>query len=154
MASTQNDIKANIEVTVESYLATFVDAKAQNDPTIANRNTTTDCVRQMLPSTLGGGATMNNDDYEKVFAQGMEFAAMKTNTPSDVVVDVDGRKAAVTAVAELETSGGQKFSLDFAWFLHLNEDGTKIKKIVEFVDSDSFKSMQQQAPKLEVDEAK
>ncbi|KAM0355199.1 hypothetical protein ACHAPU_001064 [Fusarium lateritium] len=146
MASTQ-DIKANIEAAVKNYLASFIDSKAQNDPTIVNRNTTAECVRQMLPSTLGGGATMNNEDYEKVFTQGMEFAAMKSNTPSDVVIDVDGRKAAVTAVTELETSGGQKFNLDFAWFLHLNEDGTKIKKIVEFVDSDSFKSMQQQAPK-------
>ncbi|KAF4996445.1 hypothetical protein FGRMN_4502 [Fusarium graminum] len=153
MASTQHDIKANIEMTVKSYLATFIDAKAQNDPTIVNRNTTADCVRQMLPSILGGGATMNNEDYERIFTQGMEFAAMKANTPSDMVIDVDGRKAAVTAVTELEMSCGQKFSLDFAWFLHFNESGTKIKKIVEFVNSDSLRSMHQQAPKAD-DEAK
>jgi ketosteroid isomerase-like protein len=147
MTSTQeSDIKANIEATVNSYLATFIDAKAQNDPSLVNRNTTPDCTRQMLPTSLSGGGSMNNEDYQKVFTQGMNFAGMKKNTASDMVIDVDARKAAVTAVAELESAGGEKFNLDFAWFLHLNDDGSKIKKIVEFVDSDTFKAMQQKAP--------
>ncbi|KAM0205823.1 hypothetical protein ACHAQI_008826 [Fusarium lateritium] len=144
MTSTQEtDIKANIEATVNSYLATFIDAKPQNDPSLVNRNTTPDCIRQMLPTSLSGGGSMNNEDYEKVFTQGMSFAAMKKNIASDMIIDVDARKASVTAVAELEKSGGDTFSLDFAWFLHLTEDGSKIKKIVEFVDSDTFKVMQQ-----------
>ncbi|KAM0336734.1 hypothetical protein ACHAPQ_003886 [Fusarium lateritium] len=150
MTSTQDsDIKANIEATVNSYLATFIEAKAQNDPSLVNRNTTPDCIRQMLPTSLSGGGSMNNEDYEKVFTQGMSFAAMKKNTASDMIIDVDARKASVTAVAELEKTGGDAFSLDFAWFLHLNEDGSKIKKIVEFVDSETFKVMQQNAAKPE-----
>ncbi|SPJ75303.1 uncharacterized protein FTOL_05034 [Fusarium torulosum] len=146
MPSTQdNDIKANIEATVNSYLTTFIDAKAQNDPSLVNRDTTPDCTRQMLPTSLSGGGSMNNEDYQKVFTQGMNFAGMKKNNASDMVIDVDARKAAVTAVAELESASGEKFNLDFAWFLHLNDDGSKIKKIVEFVDSDTFKGMQQKA---------
>lgn len=147
MTSTHDiNIKTNIEATVNSYLASFIDAKAQNDPSLVNRNTSPDCIRQMLPTSLSGGGSMNNEDYQKVFAQGVDFAGMKKNTASDIVIDVDARKAAVTAVAELELPSGDKFNLDFAWFLHLNDDGSKIKKIVEFVDSDTFKGVQQKAP--------
>jgi hypothetical protein len=136
------DIKQNIEATVKAYVASFVDARAENDPHLVNRNTSLDCLRSMLPSILGGGGTMTNEAYEAVFTQGLQAGGMDANNITDLVIDVDARKAAVTTVADMVFLG-EKSSMDFSWFLHLNEDGTKIKRIVEFVDSLTFSGLQQ-----------
>lgn len=84
---------------------------------------------------------MPNEAYEVIFAQGLKAGGMHANDITDLVIDVDARKAAVTTVAKL-VMGGEEMSLDFSWFLHLNEDGTKIKRIVEFVDSLAFTGLQ------------
>lgn len=84
---------------------------------------------------------MTNDAYLHVFADGLKVGGMHKNTISDLIIDVDARKAAVTTVAELVFNNGEELKLDFSWFLHFNEDGDKICKIVEFVDSDTFKGV-------------
>ncbi|RGP79046.1 hypothetical protein FLONG3_2952 [Fusarium longipes] len=140
MSST--DIKQNIEATVRSYVASFVDARAENNPQLVNRNTSSDCLRSMLPSILGGGGTMGNEAYETVFTQGLQAGGMDANNITDLVIDVNARKAAVTSVADMVFLG-EKSTMDFSWFLHLNEDGTKIKRIIEFVDSLGFSRLQQ-----------
>ncbi|KAF4964806.1 hypothetical protein FSARC_7298 [Fusarium sarcochroum] len=143
MASTQtdNDIKERIEATVKSYLTCFIDARAKNDTSLVNRNTAPECTRQMLPSPLGGGATMSNDVYEKVFAQGLKLGGMHEHNATDLVVDVGRRKAAATTIANLVFVNGDKVDMEFVWFLNLNDDGSKITKIVEFVDSDTFQKV-------------
>ncbi|KAF5625418.1 uncharacterized protein FTJAE_9995 [Fusarium tjaetaba] len=140
-ASQTNDIKSTIEATVKSYITSFIDARVQNNPSLVNRNVTDDCARSLLPSTLGGGFTMTNDQYLHVFTEGLKVGGMHKNTISDLIIDAVARKAAVTTVAELLFNNGEDLKLDFSWFLHFNEDGDKICKIVEFVDSDSFKSV-------------
>ncbi|KAF9784193.1 hypothetical protein IL306_008121 [Fusarium sp. DS 682] len=142
MASPQtNDVKTTIEATVKSYLTSFIDARTQNNPSLVNRDVTLDCTRSMLPSPLGGGFTMTNDAYLQVFTEGLKVGGMHKNTISDLIVDVDARKAAVTTVAELVFNNGEELKLDFSWFLHFNDHGDRICKIVEFVDSDTFKSI-------------
>ncbi|KAF5625692.1 hypothetical protein F52700_9058 [Fusarium sp. NRRL 52700] len=142
MASSQTtDIKSAIEAAVKSYLASFIDARAENNPSLVNRNVTSDCKRSMLPSTLGGGFTMTNDQYLQVFTEGLKVGGMHKNIISDLIIDVEARKAAVTTVAELTFNNGEDLKLDFSWFLHFNKDGDKICKIVEFVDSDTFKGV-------------
>ncbi|KAJ4269879.1 hypothetical protein NW762_001548 [Fusarium torreyae] len=140
MTSSQenNELKERIEATVKSYITCFIDARAQNDTSLVNRNTAPDCTRQMLPSPLRGGATMTNDDYEKVIAHGLQLGGMYGHNATDLVIDVGNRKVAVTTVANFVFKNGDKVAMDFAWFLHLNDDGSKITKIVEFVDSDLF----------------
>ncbi|KAF5580154.1 hypothetical protein FPANT_9429 [Fusarium pseudoanthophilum] len=142
MASSQtNDVKSTIEATVKSYLTSFIDARVQNNRALVNRDVTADCIRSMLPSTLGGGFTMTNDQYLHVFTEGLKVGGMHKNTISDLIIDAEARKAAVTTVAELIFNNGEDLKLDFSWFLHFNEHGDKICKIVEFVDSDTFKGV-------------
>ncbi|KAG8360319.1 hypothetical protein FVEN_g2310 [Fusarium venenatum] len=139
--STAN-IKQNIEATTKGYVSSFVDARAENNPRIVNRNTSPNCLRSMLPSILGGGGTMPNEAYEAIFANGLQAGGMNSVNITDLVIDEDARKAAVTAVADMVFLG-EKSNMDFSWFLHFNEDGTKIVKIVEFVDSLTFTGLQQ-----------
>ncbi|KAG5742808.1 hypothetical protein H9Q69_010045 [Fusarium xylarioides] len=142
MASLQTkDVKPAIEATVKSYLTSFIDARTQDEPSLVNRNVTADCKRSMLPSTLGGGFIMTNDQYLHVFTEGLKTGGMHRNTISDLIIDVEARKAAVTTLAELVFNNGEGLKLDFSWFLHFNEDGDKICKIIEFVDSDTFKGV-------------
>ncbi|GKU06283.1 hypothetical protein FLAG1_08809 [Fusarium langsethiae] len=137
-----NYIKQNIEATTKSYVSSFVDAKAESNPQIVNRDTSPDCLRTMLPSTLGGGGTMPNEAYEAIFAKGLQAGGMESCRITDLVIDVDSLKAAVIAVADMVFLG-EKSSMDFSWFLHFNGNGTKIVKIIEFVDSLTFTGLQQ-----------
>jgi hypothetical protein len=142
MASTQtHKIRSAIEATVKSYITSFIDARTQNNPSLVNRNLTPDCTRSMLPSTLGGGFSMTNYAYLHAFTEGLKVGGMHENTIFDLIIDVDTRKAAVTTIAELVFNNGEEIKLDFSWFLHFNQDGDKIFKIVEFVDSEKFKSV-------------
>ncbi|CAF3453654.1 unnamed protein product [Fusarium graminearum] len=134
--------KQNIEATTKGYVSSFADAKAENNPQLVNRNTSPECLRSMLPSILGGGGTMNNEAYEVIFTKGLQAGGIESANITDLVIDVDARKAAVTAVADMVFLG-EKSSMDFSWFLHFNEEGTKIVKIVEFVDSLTFTGLQQ-----------
>ncbi|PNP82667.1 hypothetical protein FNYG_03898 [Fusarium nygamai] len=84
---------------------------------------------------------MTNDQYLHVFTEGLKVGGMHKNTISDLIIDVEDRKAAVTTVAELVFNNGEDLKLDFSWFLHFNEDGDKICKIVEFVDSDTSRGV-------------
>ncbi|KAF5238157.1 hypothetical protein FAUST_5671 [Fusarium austroamericanum] len=124
------NIKQNIEATTKGYVSSFADAKAENNPQLVNRNTSPECLRSMLPSILGGGGTMNNEAYEVIFTKGLQAGGMESANITDLVIDVDARKAAVTAVADMVFLG-EKSSMDFSWFLHFNEEGTKIVKIVD-----------------------
>ncbi|KAF4331994.1 hypothetical protein FBEOM_14222 [Fusarium beomiforme] len=148
MASTQTNIKTAIETTVKSYLASFIDARIQNNPSLVNRDVTLDCTRSMLPSPLGGGFTMTNDAYLQVFTEGLKVGGMHKNEISDLIIDVDARKAAVTTVAELVFNNGEELKSDFSWFLHFNDDGDKICTIVEFVDSETFKRVKEREEEL------
>ncbi|CAG1964897.1 unnamed protein product [Fusarium graminearum] len=122
--------KQNIEATTKGYVSSFADAKAENNPQLVNRNTSPECLRSMLPSILGGGGTMNNEAYEVIFTKGLQAGGIESANITDLVIDVDARKAAVTAVADMVFLG-EKSSMDFSWFLHFNEEGTKIVKIVD-----------------------
>lgn len=77
-----------------------------------------------------------NEQYEAQFAKELP-AARPTRVESiqNVVVDVIKKTAAATSIYTSEFTGGAEETMQFACFLELDDEGKKITKMLEFVDT-------------------
>lgn len=55
---------------------------------------------------------------------------------ANLIIDTEARRAAFTSIAEVQANNGEMYPAELAWFLYFNEDGSKVKKVVEFCDKD------------------
>ncbi|UQC81766.1 uncharacterized protein CLUP02_07252, partial [Colletotrichum lupini] len=63
-------------------------------------------------------------------------------TTSNLVVDSEARKAALTSSSDIKfRDGSENLQLEFSWFFDFNEDGSKVTKVIEFCDKDSVMLM-------------
>ncbi|WYZ35720.1 hypothetical protein EsH8_X_000367 [Colletotrichum jinshuiense] len=132
------------EATIKSFLESYTDGASQNDPSIINRDVTPDCTRHLLPGSMLKAFGMppdfgiSTDAYEKNFAKDIRAFSVHDNVISNLVIDAETRKAAFTSVSKIVfKDGSESLALEFSWFLDFNEDGSKVKKVIEFCDKDS-----------------
>jgi hypothetical protein len=112
------NLREQMETTARAFLSAFEEGAAHSDPSVINRDLTSDCTRHFLP---------------------LHF---KDNVMSNLAIDVEARRAAFTAKADVFVrSSGKTYSSEAAWFLYFNEDGSKVKKVVEFCDKDALLEM-------------
>ncbi|KAH8807495.1 hypothetical protein F5884DRAFT_789367 [Xylogone sp. PMI_703] len=143
MAATETaKLRATIAATAREMLMSYQDGAAQKDPSIISRSLTPDCIRHIIPASFAqllglppDALTMNNEPYQEFFAQDLKTSAVVRSEIVDLTVDVEARKAAARTIYLARFSNGDEMSLEFAWFVDFNEDGTKVKKIVEFADT-------------------
>ncbi|KAG7137837.1 hypothetical protein HYQ45_004891 [Verticillium longisporum] len=151
MASTSPSavLRQRIEATVKSFLATFEDGSIQNDASIINRDVTDDCKRYILPAPLRQAFGLPDDfffdnaKFEEAFARDIGVLKFRNNILSDLVIDTEARRAAITAIAEVHEKTGEMYLSESAWFLYFNEDGSKVEKVTEFCDKDAIVRMAQ-----------
>ncbi|KAK7219818.1 hypothetical protein V2G26_007821 [Clonostachys chloroleuca] len=131
-------IKRAIEATMRDFFLSYEDSSAANSTSPLSRTLTPDCSRTMLPESFfkarGPGNALNNAEYEQVLVGDITVARMKRHAMSNVVIDSESRKSAATSVLDLEFKDGDATSMELTWFFDFNEDGSAIKRVVEFVD--------------------
>ncbi|KPM42503.1 hypothetical protein AK830_g4043 [Neonectria ditissima] len=154
---TSRDIKKNIEATFTDFIAAYKDGAKQNDPAIINRNVTADCTRHLLPTSLlkALGApqdfVIDNAEYERLFAVDLQVGGVQEFTISNLVIDAEDRKAAATTLAKMVFKNGEELVMEHSWFVDFTEDGTKVKKVVEFCDGESVHKLMAEVKKTETD---
>jgi hypothetical protein len=142
-----SDLREHIETTTRAFLSAFEEGAACGDASIINRDVTADCTRHLLPASvpqafgLPAGFSFDTTSFQEIFARDIKVLAFKNNIISDLVIDTETRRAAFTAVAEVHTHSGESYSVEQAWFLYFNEDGSKVNKVVEFCDKDAILRM-------------
>ncbi|KAL0941822.1 uncharacterized protein CTRU02_204585 [Colletotrichum truncatum] len=130
-----------IEKTLHGFIKGYENAKIHNDPSLVNSHLAPDCQRRPLPSSflksLGAppGITISNDMYQQNFATILPFHGIHKSDISNVTIDVWAKKAAATSVYRGKYSDGEAYSLDMAWYLTFNDDGTQVTDIVMFMDA-------------------
>lgn len=77
---------------------------------------------------------MNNEEYSLFFTPSMEAFEGFSLTVHDTVVDETDRKVAMHVTSTASTSIGE-YHNEYRLTLHMTEDGQKIDKFEEFVDS-------------------
>ncbi|CAD0111464.1 unnamed protein product [Aureobasidium uvarum] len=142
-----SDLRERIDTTTRAFLSAFEEGAACKDASIINRDVTTDCTRHMLPASvpkafgLPVDLSLDTTSFQEMFAKDIRVLTFKTNVISNLVVDTEARRAAFTSLADVHTLSGESFPVEQAWILYFNEDGPKVKKVVEFCDKDAILKM-------------
>ncbi|KAH7118590.1 hypothetical protein B0J13DRAFT_569432 [Dactylonectria estremocensis] len=142
-SQTPADLKKTIEETLRAFILSYKDGAEQNDPAIINRNTTADCTRHLLPASLakalGAPAdfVIDNAEYQRLFASDLKVGGVQKSVISNLTIDAEAKKAAASTVSDMVFKDGEVLVMEHSWFLDFTDDGSKVKKAVEFCDSDS-----------------
>lgn len=141
MAST-SDLRQRIETTTRAFLSAFEEGSAQQNASIINRDVTANCTRHMHPASVPQAFCLPADfvfdtaTFEAAFAKDIKVLRFENNIMSNLIIDVEARRAAFTSVAKVQHLNGEAYECEQAWFLYFIEDGSKVKKVVEFCDKD------------------
>jgi ketosteroid isomerase-like protein len=92
-----------------------------------------DCMRRILPSTLGHPPT-NNKQYRASLERLIKIFSNFSLTINDVVEDNEARKICMYLKARADTLAGEYVN-EYMWTLSFNASGTKIINATEFVDT-------------------
>lgn len=92
-----------------------------------------DCMRYILPSTLGHPPT-NNKQYRASLERLIKIFSNFSLTINDVVEDKEARKICMYLKARADTLAGEYVN-EYMWTLGFNASGTKIIHATEFVDT-------------------
>ncbi|KAL6408783.1 hypothetical protein AUP68_07729 [Ilyonectria robusta] len=146
-SQTPTDLRKIIGETLRAFIFAYKDGGEQNDPAIINRDVTADCTRHLLPASLatslGAPAdfVISNDEYQKLFAADLKAGSVQKIVISNLTVDVEARKAAATTVSDMVFKDGETIVMEHSWILDFTEDGSKVKKVIEFCDPTSVHQM-------------
>ncbi|KAG5752414.1 hypothetical protein H9Q70_004963 [Fusarium xylarioides] len=145
--SVNSDLRKQIETTVNSFLASYEEGRKAKDPSIINRDVTSDCIRQLLPTSLCKALGLPeeflipNDLYEKLFADDLSLGGVHNTVSKHLTIDVEARRAAVESSGDMIYHHGETLHLEFSWIFYLTADGTKINRVFEFADSTAVSRM-------------
>ena len=92
-----------------------------------------DCVRHILPSTLGYPPT-NNEQYRTHLLKLKPIFRNFSLIINDVIEDTEGRRMCMYLRARADTLAGEYVN-EYMWTLDFDETGTKITANKEFVDT-------------------
>ena len=92
-----------------------------------------DCMRHILPSTLGHPPT-NNEKYRASLERLIKVFSNFSLTINDVVEDRGSRRICMYLRARADTLAGEYIN-EYMWTLSFDESGTKITQVKEFVDT-------------------
>ncbi|KAL8907635.1 MAG: hypothetical protein Q9207_001287 [Kuettlingeria erythrocarpa] len=92
-----------------------------------------DCVHFILPASLGRPA-MDNEGYASYFAPNIPLFEGFHLTVHDTIIDQAARKVTMHLSSSGTTAIG-KYDNEYMLTLHMTEDGRKVDRFEEFVDS-------------------
>jgi hypothetical protein len=131
-----------MSATVKAFMATYEEGSAQNDASIINRVSTPDCTRQFLPKSVRDAFNLPDDFYfdnagmQMAFEKDLTVVSFHDGIISNLVIDTETRRAAYTTITTIHTKAGESYTYEVAWTLYLNDDGSKVKKAIEFCDKE------------------
>jgi len=134
-------MRSTIEATVADFMKSYEDAVSASDASILSRTLAADCTRQLAPAALLRNLgmpvdmSMGNEAYEQHMAGELHLLESVGIETLDLSVDAERRRAGARSANDLKLAGKGVFRLEFCWFLDFSDDGRKITKVVQFVDS-------------------
>jgi len=140
--SASMSLRQRMEATARAFLCAYEEGSVQNDASIINHNVTADCTRYLLPASVPQAFGLPADfffdtaKYQELFAKDIKVLKFKNSIMANLIIDTEARRAAFTSIAEVQANNGEMYPAELAWFLYFNEDGSKVKKVVEFCDKD------------------
>ncbi|KAI1198867.1 hypothetical protein F5X97DRAFT_322921 [Nemania serpens] len=141
MASSEEDLRATIETTVTQFLNSPAQAlAAAKDTSLFFARLTAECVHQLRPSSFVTAnpflkAEKSNEEQKAQLESALATMEYTRVEVKELVVDTTNRKASVLAEHCTKIIGVDANILEISWFFHLTEDGKRISRVTEFIDT-------------------
>jgi hypothetical protein len=138
-------MEATLRTTVQSFLDAMAIIFDKQSITELQALLTPDFNLSLAPASFMAAAGMpadfslSKDGWSAHLNSHMPVITSTKMTVFDTIVEATGRKAAVHLNHAVEIRGGAGTTLENVLMLHFTEDGTKVRKVVEFTDVDTTK---------------
>ncbi|KAJ7323040.1 hypothetical protein DFH08DRAFT_888609 [Mycena albidolilacea] len=130
-----------IESSTKAFFGDLEEAIRVKNTTILSRTLAPDCSRSLAPESLirtfgmPEGFSWTNEAYEQHMKPEVAIMEHATYEILFTAVDSQKRKSVARVAHHTKLRGKDAVRLEIVWFLDWNEDGSKVKKIAEFVDT-------------------
>ncbi|KAI1767103.1 hypothetical protein GGR53DRAFT_483974 [Hypoxylon sp. FL1150] len=141
MASSAENLRSTMESTLVEYLDCFPRSVRDKNPSLLSTTLTEKCARYLKPGSFTAKfpfvrAVENNAEYEAHMAPEIAIMEEVRFKILDSVVDPLNQKASARVEHWTKLASREKPTvLEICWFLDFTEDGKKISRIVEFIDT-------------------
>lgn len=141
MASSNENLHATMESTFKAFLECYPQSVRAKDPSLLLTMLAPECVRYLKPESFLAKhpfvkASETNAEYEAHMAPEIVLMEEARGKILDIVVDPAKRKLSARVEHWIKLIGkDQPSTLEICWFVDLTEDGKKISRIVEFIDT-------------------
>ncbi|KAI1747158.1 hypothetical protein F4782DRAFT_535683 [Xylaria castorea] len=140
MASSTEDLRATIESTVTLFLTSPTRALAAKDPSLFLETVTAACAHHLRPLAFVTAnpslkAVKSNEEHKALMVSALPTMEDTQVEIKELVIDTVKRKASVLAEHRTKIVGVEANVLEVAWFLDFTEDGKRISRVTEFIDT-------------------
>ena len=133
-------IKDSIEQRANEFVLAYETATKTKDANTLSIHLSPDCRRFLASRAFleavnqPPGFSLSNAEYQAQYEHVMPIWSINATEISNFTIDPERRKAAARTISHGEFSDGEKYQVEFAWFLDFNDEGTEITGIVQYVD--------------------
>ncbi|KAI1378048.1 hypothetical protein F4677DRAFT_414296 [Hypoxylon crocopeplum] len=140
MESSTNDLRTTMENTVKEFLSSPAAAVRAKESSLLSTTLSTDCTRQLKPASFVNTypfikAVETNTEHDARMAPALMTMEESRVEIQEIVIDHVRRKASVHAEHWTKIVGCEPNALEICWYMSLTEDGKKISRVVEFIDT-------------------
>ena len=140
-ATEKSSLYRNIHTTATSFIDSYKQAHATKSTGPLSSTTAPECRRYLAPSTIFAAAPhlangWTNEGYEEHMKAEIEQIWTKVDLRiKRTVIDEFEKKADVYVLSNCTSSDGKTWPFEFVFMLEVNEDGTKVTRVDEYIDT-------------------
>lgn len=145
--SSSQDLRARMEATARAFISAFEEGGDRNDPSLVNRDVTSDCTRHFLPASIlnafamSANSAIDNASFQATYAKDLKALRFKNNVISHLMIDTEKCMTSFASKADICPFKGGAYAYEQMWTLYFNDDGTKVRKVIEFCDKEGLLRM-------------
>ncbi|TGJ83558.1 hypothetical protein E0Z10_g5210 [Xylaria hypoxylon] len=138
-SDSSSSLRATISATTRGFIYSCLNGNSVlGGPKSINSNLTPDCKHYMLPRSFpiamespGPDQPSPSPAVETPFTDDPKVCTIQTAV-SSLTIDEVARRSAARSVHAIRFISGEEMTLEYAWFFHLVDDGSGIKRIEQF----------------------
>ena len=144
------DFREVLQKTINAFLDNNTQAVKTKDASLLSAILTNDCIRSYRPLSFVNRYPqvlkphLTNEDYETHMRIDFEYMKDVSQNISRTVIDTTQRAAVIWTEQTITMADGSKKVIEIIWDLSFTEDGGRVSRVVEFVDTyESTKVLEQ-----------
>ncbi|KAI3323927.1 hypothetical protein HD806DRAFT_495993 [Xylariaceae sp. AK1471] len=144
------NLRSVLQNTINTFVSNNTLAVKTKDTSLLSAILTPDCIRLYRPLSIINRypaffkPRLTNADYEAQMEHELRTMQDVSQEITSTIIDTAERKAVIWTEQTVYTINGSKNFVEVVWNLDFNEDGTRVKQILEFIDTaESIKVVEQ-----------